>query len=30
MLEIKSLIEKGIIKEEQFEYEKYFGSEIIP
>lgn len=27
---IKSLIEKGIVKEEWFNYEKYFGPEIIP
>lgn len=28
--EINSLIQKGIIKESDFEYEKYFGPEIIP
>ena len=28
--EIKKLIEKGIISEKDFEYEKYFGPEIIP
>jgi uncharacterized protein len=28
--EIKQLIEKGIVKEEMFDYEKYFGPEIIP
>ncbi len=28
--EIKSLIEKGIVKKSDFEYEKYFGPEIIP
>lgn len=27
---IKSLIEKGIVSENDFEYEKYFGPEIIP
>ncbi|MEM2956498.1 MAG: TIGR04084 family radical SAM/SPASM domain-containing protein [Candidatus Pacearchaeota archaeon] len=30
MPEVKSLIESGIIKESQFEHEKYFGPEIIP
>jgi putative peptide-modifying radical SAM enzyme len=28
--EIKNLISKGIVKEEDFSYEKYFGPEIIP
>jgi len=28
--EIKQLIEKGIVKEKDFEFEKYFGPEIIP
>lgn len=28
--EIKTLIERGVIKESDFEYEKYFGPEIIP
>lgn len=28
--EIRKLIEKGIVKESDFEYEKYFGPEIIP
>ena len=28
--EIKELIKKGIVKEKDFEYEKYFGPEIIP
>lgn len=28
--EIKKLIQEGIIKKEDFEYEKYFGPEIIP
>lgn len=30
MPEIKDLIKKGIIKKEDFDYEKYFGPEIIP
>ena len=30
LLEIKYLIDKGIVKEEQFDYEKYFGPEIVP
>ena len=30
LLEIKYLIDKGIVNEKQFEYEKYFGPEIIP
>lgn len=30
MPEINELIKKGIIKKEDFEYEKYFGPEIIP
>jgi putative peptide-modifying radical SAM enzyme len=30
MPEIKSLIDSGIVKEKQFEFEKYFGPEIIP
>jgi len=28
--EIENLLKKGIVKKEQFEYEKYFGPEIIP
>lgn len=28
--EINSLIEKGVVKKSDFEYEKYFGPEIIP
>ncbi len=28
--EIKSLIDSGVVKEKQFEFEKYFGPEIIP
>jgi uncharacterized protein len=28
--EIKELIDRGIVNEKQFEYEKYFGPEIIP
>jgi uncharacterized protein len=30
LLAIKCLIYKGIVKEEQFSYEKYFGPEIVP
>jgi len=30
MPEIRKIIEKGAIKEDDFEYEKYFGPEIIP
>jgi uncharacterized protein len=30
LLEIRYLIDKGIVKEEDFSYEKYFGPEIIP
>ena len=30
MPEIKGMIEKGTIKKQDFDYEKYFGPEIIP
>ena len=30
LAEINSLIEKGVVKKSDFEYEKYFGPEIIP
>jgi len=28
--EVNGLVENGVVKKEDFEYEKYFGPEIIP